>query len=49
MRWHLPRMLHGWTTLDTDRTVVLARYRPVRADEGPRATPYLYLRPPVSP
>ncbi|MFE0575833.1 ankyrin repeat domain-containing protein [Streptomyces albogriseolus] len=43
VRWHLPRMLHGWTTLDTDRTVVLARYRPVRADEGPRATPYLHL------
>ncbi|MDT6982874.1 ankyrin repeat domain-containing protein [Streptomyces lusitanus] len=43
LRWHLPRMLHGWTTLDTDRAVVLARYRPVRPDEGPRSTPYLYV------
>ncbi|MGW4762198.1 ankyrin repeat domain-containing protein [Streptomyces pseudogriseolus] len=43
LRWHLPRLLHGWTTLDTGRTVVLARYRPVRPDEGPRSTPYLYL------
>ncbi|MUT91848.1 ankyrin repeat domain-containing protein [Streptomyces sp. Z38] len=47
VRWHLPRMLHGWTTLDTDRTVVLARYRPVRTDEGPRATPYLHLTTPA--
>ncbi|MFC8390756.1 ankyrin repeat domain-containing protein [Streptomyces sp. NPDC057238] len=43
VRWHLPRVLGGWTTLDTDRTVVLARYRPVRAGEGPRSTPYLHL------
>ncbi|CAM5729540.1 hypothetical protein STENM223S_07279 [Streptomyces tendae] len=43
LRWHLPRLLHGWTTLDTGRTVVLARYRPVRPDEGPRSTPYLYV------
>ncbi|MFH9856392.1 ankyrin repeat domain-containing protein [Streptomyces althioticus] len=47
VRWHLPRILDGWTTLDTDRTVVLARYRPVRADEGPRATPYLHLTTPA--
>ncbi|MCO4697736.1 ankyrin repeat domain-containing protein [Streptomyces sp. RO-S4] len=46
VRWHLPRTLDGWTTLDTDRTVVLARYRPVGADEGPRATPYLHLTTP---
>ncbi|MFI1958362.1 ankyrin repeat domain-containing protein [Streptomyces althioticus] len=43
VRWHLPRTLDGWTTLATDRTVVLARYRPVGANEGPRATPYLHL------
>ncbi|CAL9397436.1 ankyrin repeat domain-containing protein [Streptomyces sp. enrichment culture] len=47
VRWHLPRTLHGWTTLDTDRTVVLARYRPVGTDEGPRATPYLHLTTPA--
>ncbi|MFD5375323.1 ankyrin repeat domain-containing protein [Streptomyces griseoincarnatus] len=43
VRWHLPRYLGGWTTLATDRTVVLARYRPLRADEGPRSMPYLHL------
>ncbi|MFI1421384.1 ankyrin repeat domain-containing protein [Streptomyces sp. NPDC020731] len=47
VRWHLPRVLGGWTTLDTDRTVVLARYRPVRAGEGPRSTPYLHLTTPA--
>lgn len=47
VRWHLPRVLGGWTTLDTDRTVVLARYRPVRAGEGPRTTPYLHLTTPA--
>ncbi|MEU7470765.1 ankyrin repeat domain-containing protein [Streptomyces sp. NPDC044984] len=47
VRWHLPRVLGGRTTLDTDRTVVLARYRPVRADEGPRSTPYLHLTTPA--
>ncbi|MEU0910581.1 ankyrin repeat domain-containing protein [Streptomyces althioticus] len=46
VRWHLPRTLDGWTTLATDRTVVLARYRPVGANEGPRATPYLHLTTP---
>ncbi|MFF8878343.1 ankyrin repeat domain-containing protein [Streptomyces flaveolus] len=46
LRWHLPRILGGWTTLDTGRTVVLARYRPVRAAEGPRATPYLHVTTP---
>ncbi|MFJ2951353.1 ankyrin repeat domain-containing protein [Streptomyces sp. NPDC087226] len=43
VRWHLPRILGGRTTLDTGRTVVLARYRPVREGEGPRAAPYLHL------
>ncbi|MET8598365.1 ankyrin repeat domain-containing protein [Streptomyces althioticus] len=47
VRWHLPRILDGWTTLDTDRTVILARYRPVGANEGPRATPYLHLTTPA--
>lgn len=47
VRWHLPRVLGGRTTLGTDRTVVLARYRPVRAGEGPRSTPYLHLTTPA--
>lgn len=47
VRWHLPRVLGGWTTLDTDRTVVLARYRPVEAGEGPRSTPYLHITTPA--
>ncbi|MFI2375599.1 ankyrin repeat domain-containing protein [Streptomyces sp. NPDC018964] len=47
VRWHLPRVLGGWTTLDTDRTVVLARYRPVREGERPRTTPYLHLTTPA--
>lgn len=47
VRWHLPRVLGGWTTLGTDRTVVLARYRPVEAAEGRRRTPYLHLTTPA--
>ncbi|CAL9398286.1 hypothetical protein SUDANB6_01402 [Streptomyces sp. enrichment culture] len=47
VRWHLPRVLSGWTTLGTDRIVVLARYRPVEAAEGPRSTPYLHLTTPA--
>ncbi|GHB18630.1 hypothetical protein GCM10010377_05460 [Streptomyces viridiviolaceus] len=47
VRWHLPRVLGGRTTLDTDRTVVLARYRPVQAGERPRSTPYLHLTTPA--
>ncbi|MFD5542615.1 ankyrin repeat domain-containing protein [Streptomyces sp. NPDC127079] len=43
LRWHLPRHLGGRTTLATDRTVVLARYRPIAPHEGPRATPYLHV------
>ncbi|BFO15983.1 hypothetical protein SHKM778_23710 [Streptomyces sp. KM77-8] len=39
VRWHLPRILGGRTTLDTGRTVVLARYRPVREGEGPGPRP----------
>ncbi|MFD7131615.1 ankyrin repeat domain-containing protein [Streptomyces sp. NPDC059894] len=47
VRWHLPRLLGGRTTLDTGRTVVLARYRPVQADERRRSTPYLHLTTPA--
>ncbi|MFF3499986.1 ankyrin repeat domain-containing protein [Streptomyces sp. NPDC003247] len=47
VRWHLPRVLGGRTTLDTDRTVVLARYRPVEAAERRRSTPYLHLTTPA--
>ncbi|MEU3663755.1 ankyrin repeat domain-containing protein [Streptomyces sp. NPDC032940] len=46
LRWHLPRVLGGWTTLLTDRTVVLARYRPVGAAERPLTTPYLHVTTP---
>ncbi|MFH8473436.1 ankyrin repeat domain-containing protein [Streptomyces sp. NPDC018000] len=46
VRWHLPRVLGGRSTLATDRTVVLAGYG-VTGD-GPGATaPYLYLRTPA--
>ncbi|WP_243766901.1 ankyrin repeat domain-containing protein [Streptomyces sp. GC420] len=47
VRWHLPRALGGRTTLATNRTVVLARYRPVEADESRRSTPYLHLTTPA--
>ncbi|MBD0418160.1 ankyrin repeat domain-containing protein [Streptomyces sp. TRM S81-3] len=47
LHWHLPRVLGGWTTLDTGRTVVLARYRPVAAGERPRTTPYLHVTTPA--
>ncbi|TVZ79706.1 ankyrin repeat domain-containing protein [Streptomyces sp. BK340] len=47
LRWHLPRVLGGRTTLATDTTVVLARYRPKAADEGRRATPYLHITTPA--
>ncbi|MFE1310641.1 ankyrin repeat domain-containing protein [Streptomyces sp. NPDC058755] len=47
LRWHLPRLLGGRTTLATDTTVVLARYRPKAADEGRRATPYLHISTPA--
>ena len=47
LRWHLPRVLGGRSTLATDRTVVLARYRPKAPGEGPRATPYLHLTTPA--
>ncbi|MFJ3985013.1 ankyrin repeat domain-containing protein [Streptomyces fungicidicus] len=47
VRWHLPRTLGGWTTLATDRTVVLARYHPVAAAGRPRRTPYLHLTTPA--
>ncbi|MGW2363276.1 ankyrin repeat domain-containing protein, partial [Streptomyces phaeofaciens] len=46
LRWHLPRTLGGRTTLATDRTVVLARYRPKTPGEGRRATPYLHVTTP---
>ncbi|MFE4420035.1 ankyrin repeat domain-containing protein [Streptomyces sp. NPDC056817] len=47
VRWHLPRVLGGRTTLDTGRTVVLARYRPVDAAERRGSTPYLHLTTPA--
>ncbi|MBL1082348.1 ankyrin repeat domain-containing protein [Streptomyces actinomycinicus] len=47
LRWHLPRMLGGRTTLATDTTVVLARYRPKSTDERPRTTPYLHVTTPA--
>ncbi|WP_063762214.1 ankyrin repeat domain-containing protein [Streptomyces bicolor] len=43
LRWHLPRVLGGRTTLAPDWTVVLARYRPRAADERRRTTPYLHI------
>lgn len=46
LRWHLPRVLGGRTTLATDTTVVLARYRPKTTDEGRRTTPYLHVTTP---
>ncbi|WP_345033877.1 ankyrin repeat domain-containing protein [Streptomyces sannanensis] len=46
LRWHLPRVLGGRTTLATDRTVVLARYRPKGTDERRRTTPYLHITTP---
>ncbi|MGW1893495.1 ankyrin repeat domain-containing protein [Streptomyces sp. NPDC002004] len=46
LRWHLPRVLGGRTTLDTGRTVVLARYRRTGSDESPRATSYLHVTTP---
>ncbi|GAA3841080.1 ankyrin repeat domain-containing protein [Streptomyces phyllanthi] len=47
LRWHLPRMLGGRTTLATDTTVVLARHHPKAPDEGRRATPYLHITTPA--
>ncbi|GAA0901666.1 ankyrin repeat domain-containing protein [Streptomyces thermoalcalitolerans] len=46
VRWHLPRLPGGLTTLVPHRNVVLARYRPVEAGESPRSTPYLHLTTP---
>ncbi|MFC9927380.1 ankyrin repeat domain-containing protein [Streptomyces sp. NPDC127190] len=46
LRWHLPRLLGGRSTLDTGVTVVLARYLPKAPDEGARSTPYLYVTTP---
>ncbi|MFF3121224.1 ankyrin repeat domain-containing protein [Streptomyces sp. NPDC057908] len=45
VRWHLPRILGGRSTLATDRTVVLAGYGGTADGPGPTA-PYLYLRTP---
>ncbi|MFI2207846.1 ankyrin repeat domain-containing protein [Streptomyces sp. NPDC020192] len=47
LRWHLPRVLGGRTTLATDTTVVLARYRPKATNEGRRTTPYLHITTPA--
>ncbi|MFG2591145.1 hypothetical protein [Streptomyces sp. NPDC048438] len=41
VRWHLPRVLGGRSTIDTDRTVVLAGY-----GAGLSMAPYLHLRTP---
>ena len=38
LRWHLPRVLGGRSTLATDRTVVLARYRPKAPGERVKLT-----------
>ncbi|MEU4035466.1 ankyrin repeat domain-containing protein [Streptomyces collinus] len=46
LRWHLPRLLGGRTTLATNTTVVLARYRPTAPDERPGTTPYLHCTTP---
>lgn len=47
LRWHLPRALGGQTTLATDRTVVLARYRPQTAGEDRLTTCYLHITTPA--
>ncbi|MEU6507573.1 ankyrin repeat domain-containing protein [Streptomyces sp. NPDC046942] len=47
VRWHLPRVLGGRTTLATGTTVVLARYRPKAAGEGRLTTPYLHVTTPA--
>ncbi|MFE2298825.1 ankyrin repeat domain-containing protein [Streptomyces sp. NPDC059445] len=47
LRWHLPRILGGRTTLATDKTVVLARYRPKAADEDRLTAPYLHITTPA--
>ncbi|GAA2748714.1 ankyrin repeat domain-containing protein [Kitasatospora cinereorecta] len=46
LRWHLPRLLGGRTTLDTARVVVLARYRDADPDERKGTTPYLHVATP---
>ncbi|WP_406090823.1 ankyrin repeat domain-containing protein [Streptomyces sp. NBC_01013] len=43
VRWHLPRVLGGRSTVATDRTVVLAGYR---TGGGLPLSPYLHLRTP---
>ncbi|WP_405717944.1 ankyrin repeat domain-containing protein [Streptomyces sp. NBC_00046] len=45
VRWHLPRILSGRSTLATDLTVVLAGYG-VTADVPGATAPYLYLSTP---
>ncbi|MFJ2267796.1 ankyrin repeat domain-containing protein [Streptomyces sp. NPDC087849] len=45
VRWHLPRVLGGRSTLATDLTVVLAGYGGTAEVPG-AAAPYLYLRTP---
>ncbi|MFE9857525.1 ankyrin repeat domain-containing protein [Streptomyces sp. NPDC005780] len=45
VRWHLPRILGGRSTLATDRSVVLAGYGVTADGPGPHA-PYLHLRTP---
>ncbi|MFF3410554.1 ankyrin repeat domain-containing protein [Streptomyces sp. NPDC002742] len=47
LRWHLPRVLGGRTTLAKDTTVVLAGYRPRKRDAGRPVTPYLHVTTPA--
>ncbi|MGW3911429.1 ankyrin repeat domain-containing protein [Streptomyces sp. NPDC005070] len=47
LRWHLPRILGGRTTLATDKTVVLARYHPKAADEDRLTAPCLHITTPA--
>ncbi|MFD8733308.1 ankyrin repeat domain-containing protein [Streptomyces sp. NPDC059618] len=47
VRWHLPRSLGGLTTLATDRTIVLARYRSKTAGEDRPTTGYLHITTPA--
>ncbi|MFC8228839.1 ankyrin repeat domain-containing protein [Streptomyces sp. NPDC057287] len=46
VRWHLPRVLGGRSTLAPDRTVVLAGYAGHRDGAGLPHAPYLHLRTP---
>ncbi|WP_335937829.1 ankyrin repeat domain-containing protein [Streptomyces sp. PTD5-9] len=47
VRWHLPRVLGGRSTLSAGLTVVLAGYGAADAPGAGASAPYLYLRTPV--